>query len=229
MIFQLVKASHFSGLLIGESALDRVIVQTPSDLHNVLILSDGKPVELTEDLNGDSIIDGTSPAYEIYGGLIVRSNDEFLYESTLFWHFGKISELVLGVKPCYGDPLWAQAYIIETKGVTEEVYDDLLAAAGFEDFAALQAKITELEACIEEKVCKDAYKKIERLYRLGLLVEYTKAGGEDGGDIGGGAEYGGGGLSGVPQVVDGGISQTGVTSGPNFRTGRRTWIDILPQ
>jgi hypothetical protein len=153
----LVKASHFAGLLIGESALDRVVVQTPSDLHKVVILSDGIQVELTEDLNGDSIIDGTSPAYEIYGGLVARADDEFLYESTLFWHFGDISKFVLGVTPCYGDPLWAKAYIIETKGVTEEVYDDLLAAAGFEDFEALEQKIKELEACIEEKICKDAY------------------------------------------------------------------------
>jgi hypothetical protein len=38
-----------------------------------------------------------------------------------------------------------------------EVYDDLLAAAGFEDFEALEQKIKELEACIEEKICKDAY------------------------------------------------------------------------
>jgi hypothetical protein len=228
LIFQLVKASHFSGLVVGESALDRVVVQTPLDLHDVVILSDGTQVKLTEDLNKDSIIDGTSPAYEIYGGLVVRSNDEFLYESTLFWHFGDISKLVLGVTPCYGDPLWAQAYVIETKGVTEEVYDDLLAAAGFEDFEALEQRIEELEECIEVKECKDAYKKIEKLYRLGLLVEYTKVGGEDGGDIGGGAEYGGG-LTGTPLVIDGGISEGGVTSGPNFQTGRRTWIDILPE
>jgi hypothetical protein len=46
---------------------------------------------------------------------------------------------------------------------------------------------------------------------------------------GGGTSDSGGGLSGDPVIIEGGVSEGGVTSGPNFETGRRTWIDILSQ
>jgi hypothetical protein len=36
-------------------------------------------------------------------------------------------------------------------------------------------------------------------------------------------------ISGLPVIMDGGIVEGGVTSGPNFETGRRSWIDIMPQ
>ena len=63
---------------------------------------------------------------------------------------------------------------------------------------------------------------------MGVLVEITKNGGGAGGvgDPGGG---GSGGLSGEPVVIEGGVSEGGLTSGPNFETGRRTWIDILTE
>ena len=36
-------------------------------------------------------------------------------------------------------------------------------------------------------------------------------------------------ISGDPVVISGGVSEGGVTSGPNFSTGRRTWTDIMPE
>ena len=36
-------------------------------------------------------------------------------------------------------------------------------------------------------------------------------------------------IDGSPVAIQGGISAGGVTSGPNFATGRRTWTDILPE
>ena len=33
----------------------------------------------------------------------------------------------------------------------------------------------------------------------------------------------------TPVVIEGAVTTGGVTSGPNFVTGRRTWIDILPE
>ena len=202
------------------------MVQTPSDLKPVVVLSDGTQVELTEDLNNDGTIDGTTPAYEIYGGLLARDNAEFLYESTLFWHWNP--------GECYGDPGWEAEYILATQGVSEEVFQEMLEDAGFADFEELVAYVESLEDCkdIKEKKggCKKAYEKVEDLYNMGQLVELNKPGGGSGGSGGGGGNGGGGGgISGEPLILPGGVSESGITAGPNFETGRRTWIDILPE
>ena len=104
LIFQLVRRSLFAA---GTPPLDRLIVQNPTDLRTVVVLTDGTQVNLTEDLNLNGIIDPVSPDYEAYGGLITLGGADFLYESTIFWHFGDISNFILGTKPCYGDPGWA--------------------------------------------------------------------------------------------------------------------------
>ena len=36
-------------------------------------------------------------------------------------------------------------------------------------------------------------------------------------------------LTGEPVVIEGGVAEGGVTSGPNYDTGRRTWTDVLPE
>ena len=65
---------------------------------------------------------------------------------------------------------------------------------------------------------------------MGQLVELNKPGGGSGGSGGGGGNGGGGGgISGEPLILPGGVSESGITAGPNFETGRRTWIDILPE
>ena len=237
LIIQLIKLSHFTAVAPFSpfaapftSALDRVTVQNPTDLPSFLILSDGTQVDLKEDLNANGIIEAGAPDYEAYGGLIVTNDAEFLYESSLFWHFGDLSEVVLGVKPCYGDPEWEAAVVIEQQGVTRELFNELLAAAGFADIDALAAEVTLLEACIDEDEedggCgskEDLWEELKALYELGLLVENSV--------IGGGTSTGTGldSISGSPVIIAGGIAEGGVTSGPNFDTGRRTWTDILPQ
>jgi len=225
LIMQLVKASHFNGLGT-ESALDRLNVQTPSDMVAEVVLPNGKSVVLMEDVfpeTPDNKIEGSSPAYEIYGGTHVRDDPEFLYEGSVFWHWASTE--------CYGDDGYLDAYMLATRGVTEAVYQDMLDAAGFVDFAELAAYVKSLEGCrtVDETKggCKRAYEKVIELYRMGLIVEYHKDGGGGGSDPG--DPDGGGGLSGEPVVIEGGVSEGGLTSGPNFETGRRTWIDILPE
>jgi hypothetical protein len=225
LIIQLVKASHFKEIIAaGKSALEAVTVQTPSDLKPVVVLSDGTQVELMEDLNADSIIDGTSPAYEMYGGMIATGPAEFLYESSVFWHWGP--------GECYGDPDWLDEFILTTQGVPAAVYQESLEDAGYSDFAELAAFVSTLEDCktVSENKggCKSAWEEVEELYNMGLLVEKTKNGGVPP-DGGGGGAGGGDSLSGDPIVIEGGVSEGGLTSGPNFETGRRTWIDILPE
>ena len=223
LIVHLIKRSHF---IAGVPPLDRVTVQNPTDLKAVVYLSDGTPVELTEDLNGNGSIDAGAPDYEAYGGLVVTSNAEFLYESTLFWHFGDLADFVLGVKPCYGDPLWAEAFVIETGGMAYADYDVLLGAAGFPDFETLASLFATLDACKDIKEndggCKDQYKELLPLYTLGLLINGVAG-------AGGVPPTGLGDISGLPSIIASDMDDLPPTSGPNFETGRRTWIDILPQ
>jgi len=215
LIFHLVKRSHF---IAGTPPLDRLTVQNPSDLRSPIVLSDGTQVVLTEDLNGNGVIDAGAPDYEVYGGLTVSSNVEFLYESTLFWHYPGGA--------CYGDPGW----ILEVAEATHslELYQEALEAAGFADIDALIAELALLEGCkkIKEKDggCKDRYKELNALYQIGLMINAYIDGGGDGPPPDGLGD-----ISGSPVVIDGGIDEGGVTSGPNFETGRRTWTDILPQ
>jgi hypothetical protein len=226
LIIQLIRRSHF---IAGIPPLDRLTVQNPGDLKSIVVMPDGSQINLTEDLNANGTIEGSAPNYEVYGGLTVSNNAEFLYESTLFWHIGDISEPVLGVRPCYGELLWPAAYLLETRGVTQELFNNLLATAGFADLLALAAMITALEVCMNSG-CEDQYAALLGLYNLGLLVA-------NGGVVGGADGSGGSttpptgldGISGAPIAVPGGISGGGVTSGPNFTIGRRSWIDIVPQ
>ena len=212
LTLQLVKASHFQGVgLANGAALKRLSVQTPIDLRAVVTLGDGTRIALTEDLNGDNRINGNSPDFEIYGGLLANSNPEFLYEGVLFWHFSGT---------CYGDdPAWAQDFLNETKGFAFAVYDDLLKAAGFTDFNELSQYL----ASCSSTTCSNGMKRkdLKNLYDLGILVQNAKN------SIGGGG--GSGGITGTPKVISGGGVGLGVTAGPNFAAGRRTWIDILPE
>ena len=226
----LVRKSYFNSLG-GANALDRVIVQYPSDLKEVVVLADGTEVELSADIDGNGTIDGSSPAYETFGGLISMGDNtnSFLYEATVFWHFGDRTKEILGIKGvCYGEDRWEEAFQVEIGNVAPEVYQDLLTEAKFASFEELTLRVEELKGCIEDKKCKKAYQKIEDLYEMGLLVEANaNGGGQTGGD--GSAVGSGGGISGAPVVIEGGVSEGGVTSGPNFEVGRRTWIDIMPE
>jgi hypothetical protein len=81
--------------------------------------------------------------------------------------------------------------------------------------------------------CQEDYNEATELYALGLLIEANgtkiqcNANGclaQDNNGAGSGTSY-----SGDPLSIVGGIDESGITSGPNFEAGRRTWIDILPE
>jgi len=84
--------------------------------------------------------------------------------------------------------------------------------------------------------CQAEYDDLAQTLALGLLL---KANGNnvtcgadgclgDGSDVDTGDGTGTS-LSGDPLAIVGGIDEGGITSGPNFEAGRRTWIDILPE
>jgi hypothetical protein len=120
---------------------------------------------------------------------------------------------------------------VETQGIALDLFTNLLVAAGFADFSALVAEFSTLDSCKDIKEenggCKDRYKELSALYNLGLIVTGQVGGG--GGGAGGTPPTGLDSITGSPVVIEGGVAEGGVTSGPNFETGRRTWIDITPQ
>jgi len=213
LIIQLVKRSHF---IAGTPPLDRLSVQLPTDLKTLIVLTDGTQVLLGEDKNGNGVLEDN----EKYGGLIATNNAEFLYEGSVFWHFKG---------SCYGTTTWARDVAIATGNVTEELFAEILKEAGFADIDELIAKLDSLDSCkdIDEKKggCKKEYRELAKLYALSLLVNQSTGGGTTGELPPTGLDN----ISGSPVVIEGGVSEGGLTSGPNFDTGRRTWIDILPQ
>ena len=252
LTMQLVDVEHFEDLEDGESALDRLKVQIPVDFQEAVYLTDGTGVALTRDVDGNGVIgDGTGPAYEIYGGLHADpalDDSGFLYESTMFWHFSG---------PCYGKTGWAEAYLVESQYTVFAIYFEGLERSGATTLEELVVLIDALlasgcaveggvtsgdkdnkdaEPVVEDPdSCQDEYDDLAQTLALGLLLEAngnTVTCGADGclsvpnddGNEGSGTS-----LSGDPLAIVGGIDEGGITSGPNFEAGRRTWIDILPE
>jgi len=208
------------------------------------------------DVDGNGVIgDGTGPAYEIYGGLHAdpaRASSGFLYESTMFWHF---SGVCYGKPGWAEDYLTESQYTVyeifyealDRSGATtlEELaalIDGLLAegcaTVGGGDSGDVTKDGKDAEVVVVEDdpdSCQDEYDSLTETYALGLLIEAngtTISCGDDGCLGEGGDEDGEGSgtsLSGDPQAIVGGIDEGGITSGPNFEAGRRTWIDILPE
>ena len=130
---------------------------------------------------------------------------------------------------------------MDAKGiVTDELFYEMVKAAGFTAVDALGDIIADLDALVqafnalEASGCgdtsdKDGGCKTEYEALLELIDLSKKVVDENGDPIissntGSGLE----GAGTTPVVIEGAITNTGVTSGPNFAIGRRTWIDILP-
>ena len=236
LTLQLVDFNHFKhsvdAYTAGEQPLDRLVVQNPADMHETIVMG-GQIKYLSEDLsspaNGDTLDE-----YEVYGGMVAASDTEFLYESTLFWHYDGA--------PCYGETGWAEAVETARGLVTEEFFNEKVKAAGyttvdadgdtvadvaglFQAFNALEAGGCDITKSDKDGGCKEVYEALLELIELSKKVVD-----EDGNLVNIGFEESTGLESAgtTPVVIEGAITNTGVTSGPNFTTGRRTWIDLLP-
>jgi len=257
LTLHLVEKSHFNGLGT-ENALDRLLVQIPTDFQEAVYLTNGDGVALTE-AGADGIVNGAAPDYEIFGGLradpaleaLGAGKSGFLYESTTFWHFNDDSS------KCYGQPGWATDYYNASQQTVTSIFYEAFERTGATTLEELATIIDGLLAkgCATEgggdsgdkdskdtttttedpTSCQSQYDQYTELYALGLLIE---ANGEkincsdclgDGSNGNGGGSGSGTSISGDPFAIVGGVNEGGITSGPNFEAGRRTWIDILPE
>ncbi|MCZ6831030.1 MAG: PilC/PilY family type IV pilus protein [Gammaproteobacteria bacterium] len=211
LVTQAISRNIFTG---GGNMLDKLIVQAPTDLQSPITLSDGTPVELQEDFDSSGSFDASAPNYEVFGGLradISGPGDaDGLFESTLFWHYQGAY--------CYGAPEWALevAEKIDALILTQDEFDEMLLEASVTDLAA---ELLAAEECKDiSEICSVRFETLQALADLeetifndGQIVSNT--GLESDGD--------------APIIIDGGANEQGIISGPNFRAGRRTWVDIV--
>jgi hypothetical protein len=212
LLTQGIDRSIFAG---GGNMLDRLIVQNPPDLVSPVTIPDGTEVTLKEDLNGNGSTDAAD--YEIFGGLRALNTgvgvSDGLFEASIYWHYGP--------KSCYGDPEYEEllAQRLDQIVFEQEEFDELLAALGIDDLAAAVLAALDCKDIAEaDGGCQNWFRTLQALLALeatifhdGQVVDGT---GLDGNHDG-------------PVVMEGGAADGGITVGPNFAAGRRTWVDII--
>ena len=164
-----------------------------------------------QDLNDDD-------TDETLGGLrrdtTGQGDDSALFESTLFWHYGGGS--------CYGEDSWEDDVdaIVGEHVFTQEDFDELLSDLGITD---LDAELEANEECQftkdKEGGCMEYYEILEELKEKEETIVDPDAP-EDPDDTG--LESDGE----TPVIMEGAASDTGISAGPNFEVGRRTWTDV---
>lgn len=216
LVTQFINLDVFTACSTTGCSLDKVIVQNPTDLPEEVLYKDESRMLMSEDLNKDGVI--KKEDYEVYGGIrgkaVGKGNDALLFESTIFWHYKGGA--------CYGESNYESEVdrVIDELVFTQEDFDKLLADEGITDLdAAYDAVLECLEIDDGDKDCKKRLETIEELYDL--QTEIVDLGGDSSDDTGldsTGEE---------PVIMGGEASDLGVTAGPNFQAGRRTWTEIF--
>jgi hypothetical protein len=228
LVTQIIDASEFSTLGIGDDLSNIITFQKPDDLITAVQVNSTLSVSLQDG-------DGTT-----YGGLLAKEDKGFLYETSLFWHYSGYGSGGF----CYGDDEYA-ADVADTiaqihkdaesavtggdGGLSQTAYDRLLLAQGFNTVEQLDAKINSLNCsngnsntrrkCREEKARLEELRELEK-----SIVSGSGAGGTGTGS----GTPGGIDTSGGVKVVSA-ASKTGLNAGRNFKMGRRSWVDITPR
>ncbi len=166
-----------------------------------------------------------------------------LYEASMFWHFGDLNVLRNGGQQnrCYGSSNWQAAKNIELGGLTLGEYNKLL--NGLTDTSAellaYEAAWEEAYLCKNDPNCSEA--KLDEYIKLlnaaiDPIADYVKMRGYAPGHIPDqhllqiDKQLGESADSTDEASTDTTlVGETGNSVGPNYRPGRRTWIDISPE
>ncbi|OUS27728.1 hypothetical protein A9Q98_08970 [Thalassotalea sp. 42_200_T64] len=215
-------------------------IQTPPDLKASVRIGAEK-YYLTDDINNDGVIDNDIDGdgqLDIYGGLRAKgdqSSDEpangWLHEVFLWWHYSQAANI------CYGEAGYDLA-VAEIRGyITQDDFDRGLAELGYTDLdVALAAWDVIYQKCGYSTSClrkeTDANGNDGRVMRAlfavhDKIVENPSPYDDGGGSGGDGTVIGS--ASTEPLQMVGDNTTTGVSSGPDFIKGRRTWVDISKQ
>ncbi len=213
---QLVALSHFT----SNPAINDVRITYPLDLRTSVPVPGFGDLSSRIDLNGNGTFERAN--HEFIGGLVAATAEERLYESTLFWHFGDLSQLLLGTKPCYGDPEWPEAVRLERANDPLAEALDLLDDDTDFDFSDgdLADAYEQVQACIDSQSgqaasdCRKLYKLLEKLEEV--IENYEINDNNDSNDSG----------DGDPEVIEGDVTQQTDTQGTVFEYGRMSWTDV---
>jgi hypothetical protein len=196
---------------------DWLVFDNPTDLYRKRTV-DGTDILLKEDTNADGVYD------TFWGGVRARDmstaatpvkltgtqNPAFLYESTLFWHY---------TGSCYGSSNWTS---------------DVNGAANANSTTSLKDTIASLEYDLETTevalvallaIANPTSQELAEITKKQLIVTLLKTKIQQIKDSLSHSilEYTG--VVTPPTSLDPDVSPS---LGPNFRTGRRTWIDLTP-
>jgi outer membrane protein assembly factor BamB len=218
LTIQAIPRDLFSSSLTNQ--LDAVVVQDPTDMPAQVILGTGETIQMKEDFDTSGSFEAGN--YEVMGGL--RGNvsgavgdDRALFESTLFWHAKNEDTSNIS---CYGSFIYVfqVAAAIDRLTFTRAEFDAQLAAQGITDLAAeLQANLSCRDVDEADGGCAQYYQDLLALVELSESIWTDPRLPPTG--LGGGGE--------IPVIVAGDAEGQGVTGGPNFRAGRRTWVDLI--
>jgi hypothetical protein len=199
--------------LFGSSVLDRLIVQNPTDLPDSIQLG-REQIPLKEDFDEDDSFETDN--YEIFGGLRAdisgQGDTDAYWESTVFWHYGG--------GDCYGEDGYEEdlAAILDDLIFSQEEFNEMLAALGVT--GNIDDLLEEYAYCKDIKEgdggCKELYQDLEELAELATTIVDIDI------DSTTGLESDGE----TPVVMEGAAAPAGLTVGPNFAVGRRTWTDV---
>jgi hypothetical protein len=185
-------------------------------LPDEVVLSDETRVILKQDLNGDGEI--RAEDYEVFGGLRGRAlpaDTDVLFESVIYWHYDPT--------PCYGEDGWEAAVEGERAryDLTEAEWLQLVEDAGY-DQDTLDQEYQRVLQCLAGADEAAALRCSKELSMIEYLIEARELlpGANDDGLSGDGE---------TPVTMGGEASDLGVTAGPNFQVGRRTWTDIFDE
>jgi len=194
-----------------------LVKQSPTDLFEKRTIND-VDIWLKEDNLDESVspaVAGTDGTYDtFYGGLrardkvdgVITANPAFLYESTLFWHYSGA---------CYGSASWAA----NVKGALNSSSTNTVSTTLTSYELKLQDAKTKLQALIDAGESEKKIKKQRKLVaELEEKIEEHKGGLADDSVAN----------TGVPTPPTDIPSNITPSLGPNFQTGRRTWIDLTP-
>ena len=107
------------------------------------------------------------------------------------------------------------AEVLDDLIFTQEEFDAILAALGITD---LTQELENYEHCKDDKGdCESYYETLEDLLALEDTIWQSGIDSETGLESDGE----------TPVIVEGAATESGVTVGPNFQIGRRTWVDVI--
>ncbi|WP_371375193.1 pilus assembly protein [Thalassotalea aquiviva] len=237
----ITKGRWRNGALITQ-LIDANVVKNISQLHQQV------PEDLPTTISVDGVDVVLKDGVNIYGGLRAAGTEGsdapangYLYESTLFWHYKG---------SCYGNDNYdqdvqnirdqitaenAEASMTEEQLLAQEYYTKLQNEYGYINYTELLTYISDVEQyCIDNLIKVDDCEKIKdangkELKKLKEFIEKTPDFILQTDGVSSENSIDSNSTGGEPTIMEADISSIGITVGPNFIPGRRTWVDISTQ